>query len=149
MACNNRLRPAKLVWWKIRRGVQRDSGCPVFAERARYGGDLFDSSLAIKQQVEVLDPSGRFLIYEDCCRPEPEQDWLLDIRLYAAPFAADRTSMLLQELGLHQHNLREHLKLVLCSLPVRSGLPKLQRLLNPDDDEAALDLKILAVLARG
>ena len=139
---------SRVVWWEDPQGEFSETLDALFLQNVQIVRRSLTPSLAIKQQVEVLDPSGRFLIYEDCCRPEPEQDWLLDIRLYAAPFAADRTSMLLQELGLHQHSLREHLKARAVFFASKERTAKLQRLLNPDDDEAALDLKILAVLAR-
>ena len=41
--------------------------------------------------------------------PDYENDWLLDIRLYSRSFRADRASILLQELGLANQHLRQHL----------------------------------------
>lgn len=105
-------------------------------------------ALALKRQIEVLEPTGRFVIYEDSLAPEPERDWLLDIRLYAAPFAADATSMLVQDLGLRHQHLREHLKGRGRFLASRERLERLQRWVHPDDLEPDLDLKMLAVAVR-
>lgn len=105
-------------------------------------------ALVLKRQIELDAPQQAFLVYEEGQKPEPEQDWLLDIRLYAEPFAADRPSMLLQELGLRQHSLRDHLRERSKFFAAKDRTAKLQRLVAPDDDAAALDLKILAVLAK-
>ena len=98
---------SRVVWWDDPQG---EFGEILDSLALRFCVGSLIPALAIKQQVELLNPAGRFLIYEYTIPPEPEQDWLLDIRLYAVPFAADRTSMLLQELGLRQHSLRDHLK---------------------------------------
>ena len=139
---------SRVVWWEDPLGEFSEILEALTLQNVQLLRRSATPALAIKQQVELLNPSGLFLIYEDSHRPEPEQDWLLDIRLYAAPFAADRTSMLLQELGLRQQSLREHLKLRSAFFASKDRVTKIQRLLNPDDDEAALDLKILAVLAK-
>ncbi|WP_237754785.1 BREX-1 system phosphatase PglZ type A [Pseudomonas aeruginosa] len=139
---------SRVVWWEDPQGEFSETLDTLSLENVQIVRRSVMPALAIKQQIELLNPVGHFLIYEDNARPEPEQDWLLDIRLYAAPFAADRTSMLLQELGLRQQTLREHLKLRSAFFASKDRVTKLQRLLNPEDDEASLDLKILAVLAK-
>ncbi len=66
-------------------------------------------ALAAKVRLEQEDPTGRYLLYAPFEPPEPENDWLLDMRLYSASFSADRASMLLSDLGLTQQSLRQHL----------------------------------------
>ncbi|GAB0075691.1 BREX-1 system phosphatase PglZ type A [Pseudomonas marginalis] len=139
---------SRVVWWEDPQGEFSETLDALTLQDVQILRRSVTPALAIKQQVEVLDPAGLFLIYEDSICPEPEQDWLLDIRLYAAPFAADRTSMLLQELGLRQHSLREHLKMRSAFFASKERVTRIHRLLSPDDDEAALDLKILAVLVK-
>ena len=139
---------SRVVWWEDPQGEFSETLEALTLQDVQILRRSATPALAIKQQVEVLDPAGLFLIYEDSICPEPEQDWLLDIRLYAAPFAADRTSMLLQELGLRQHSLREHLKVRSAFFASKERVTRIHRLLSPDDDEAALDLKILAVLVK-
>ena len=65
--------------------------------------------LALKNIIEIEQPDQSFLLYEKGPRPDPEKDWLLDIRFYAEPFAADRSTMILRELGLMQQSLRDHI----------------------------------------
>ena len=52
-------------------------------------------ALAVKVRLEQEDPTGRYLLYAPFDPPAPDQDWLLDMRLYSASFSADRASMLL------------------------------------------------------
>lgn len=105
-------------------------------------------ALALKRRVELIEPGQAFVIYDDGPAPEPTRDWLLDIRRYAAPFSADATSMLVQDLGLRHQQMREHLKLRARFLSSKLRLERLQRWVLPDDLEAELDLKMLAIAVR-
>lgn len=68
-----------------------------------------DGALEVKLRLERDDPSSRYLLYSPAEEPEYENDWLLDIRLYSRSFRADRPSIILDELGLKNHHLRQHL----------------------------------------
>ena len=80
--------------------------------------------------------------------PEPDKDWLLDMRLYSASFSADRASMLLSDLGLTQQSLRQHLVERAKFLASRDRLERLKKLVSPDDNALDIDRKIIAVLAK-
>ncbi|MED5609478.1 BREX-1 system phosphatase PglZ type A [Pseudomonas sp. JH-2] len=139
---------SRVVWWEDPQGEFSELLESLSLQNVQIFRRSKVPALTIKRQIELLSPDGLFLIYEDGLRPEAEADWLLDIRLYAAPFAADRTSMLLQELGLRQHSLREHLKARSAFFASKERVTRIKGLLSPEDDEAVLDLKILAVLAK-
>ena len=103
--------------------------------------------LSAKLRLEQDDPAGKYLVYSQGKMPAAEQDWLLDIRHYSAKFHADVASLWLQELGLVNLSLREHLKSRSKFLSNQERRRKLARLADPDDDEAKIDLKMMAVLA--
>ena len=105
-------------------------------------------ALAVKVRLEQEDPTGRYLLYAPAEPPEPEQDWLLDIRLYSASFRADRASMLLAELGLTQQALRPHLAERARFFASRERLERLKKLVSPDDGALDLDRKLIAVLVK-
>ncbi|MBM3223322.1 MAG: hypothetical protein FJZ47_05910 [Candidatus Tectomicrobia bacterium] len=67
------------------------------------------SLLATKIRMERDEPDSRFLLYAPTEEPDATDDWLLDIRLYSRSFRADRASIILDELGLENHHLRDHL----------------------------------------
>ena len=106
------------------------------------------SALAIKVRLEQEDTTGRYLLYAPFEIPEPNQDWLLDIRLYSQSFRADRASILLTELGLTQQSLRQHLADRAKFFANRERLARLKKLISPDDSALDIDRKIIAVLAR-
>ncbi|WP_395090788.1 BREX-1 system phosphatase PglZ type A [Armatimonas sp.] len=106
-------------------------------------------ALAVKIRLERNDKVGRYLIYAPFAEPAPEEDWLLDIRLYSGIFRADRASMQLAELGLGQNqSLREHLRKRNKFLASKDRLARLGRLVQSTDDATLLDRKMLAVLTR-
>ncbi|MBK1631195.1 hypothetical protein CKO31_10680 [Thiohalocapsa halophila] len=96
------------------------------------------SALEVKVRLEQEDPSGRYVFYAPFEPPAPDQDWLLDIRLYSASFSADRASMLLAELGLSQQSLRQHLADRAKFFVSRERLERLKKLVSPADTEILL-----------
>ena len=105
-------------------------------------------ALEIKIRIETDDPTGRYLLYAPFEEPDPEDDWLLDIRLYSGTFRADRAALLLDELGLSNHHLRGHLEQRRAFFENRERVGKLKALVSPSDLADDLDLKLIAVLVR-
>ena len=104
--------------------------------------------LALKIQLELEDPEGRYLVYSPQPEPEQKDDWLLDVRLYSKTFHADRASILLNELGLNQQSLRPYLTQRKKFFQNQERLNRLKKWVSPGDGEADLDLKMLAVVVR-
>ena len=105
-------------------------------------------TLEAKVTIELEQPDTRFLIYETGDQPTPEQDWLLDIRLYADQFAADRSSMILKELGLHQQSLRNHISSRSKFFASKERMGRISKLIDTNDDETSIDRKIMATVLR-
>ena len=80
--------------------------------------------------------------------PDFDSDWLLDIRLYSRSFRADRASIILDELGLAHQSMRAHITRRRKFFDNKERLQKLELLVSSDDDEQALDRKMLAVVAK-
>lgn len=138
----------RVIWWSDPEGEFED----VLAEWSMDGMELVrlddEPALAIKRRLELETAQGAVLLYEPQPAPEPDQDWLLDVRLYAAAFAADATSMLQQDLGLRSASLRDHLKARARFFASKDRTAKLAALIHPDDRERDIDAKIWVVLAR-
>jgi uncharacterized protein (TIGR02687 family) len=107
-----------------------------------------EPALGVKVRVELENPSGRYLLYAPTPPPAPEEDWLLDMRLYGGAFSADRASMLLADLGLARQALRGHLAARGRFFASRDRLERFAKLVSPDDDADDIDRKIIAVLTR-
>ncbi|BAH77103.1 BREX-1 system phosphatase PglZ type A [Solidesulfovibrio magneticus] len=109
---------------------------------------LDESLLELKIRLETQDRTGKYLLYSPSPEPNPENDWLLDIRLYSRPFHADRASILLNELGLTSQSLRAHLNERKKFFKSQDRLNRLRKLVVAEDKESDLDQKMLAVLTR-
>jgi uncharacterized protein (TIGR02687 family) len=140
---------ARLVFWHdangefgdyVEEGLKGDIAAVQVLDVATVGG------LSAKLRLEQKDRTGKYLVYSQGDMPPADQDWLLDIRLYSAQFHADIASLWLQELGLSRLSLRDHLKARATFLGSQERRKKLGHFVNADDDEAGLDLKMMAVL---
>jgi uncharacterized protein (TIGR02687 family) len=105
-------------------------------------------ALEAKIHIETRQGAGRYLVYAPFEEPEPEKDWLLDIRLYGRAFRADTASILLDDLGLANQAMRAHLAARLKFLRAKERVERLKKWVAPQNREAELDLKMLAVVVR-
>lgn len=137
-----------VIWWSDPEAEFSE----LIADLPFAQGEVIDLrsqlALAIKRRIALEGQGKVFVLYERQPVPEPEDDWLLDIRLYAAPFAADATSMLQQDLGLRSAALRDHLKVRARFFTSKERTAKLAGRIQPDDTARDIDAKIWAVLAR-
>ena len=104
--------------------------------------------LATKIELERNQTDARFLLYAPFPRPDVQDDWLLDIRLYAREFSADRPSLILNTLGLQTISLVGYINDHLDFFNAQARLQQVAKFVQPSDREDALDLKLLAVLSR-
>ena len=105
-----------------------------------------ESVLAVKKRIEIDEPQQSFLLYFSEAEPTPERDWLLDIRLYSEPFFADRSSMLLNELGIPKMSLREHIRQRNAFFGSKKRTASLKKWVSENEDELSLDRKMIAVV---
>lgn len=101
-----------------------------------------------KLRIEREEPEAKFLLYAPTEEPEFEDDILLDIRLYSRSFRADKSTIILDDLGLARQHLRSHLTLRRKFFDNKERLGKLKQLVNADDNELDLDRKMLAVVTK-
>ena len=105
-------------------------------------------AIEAKIRLEREEPNSKFLLYAPTEEPDYENDWLLDIRLYSRSFRADKASILLQELGLVNVNLRTHVSDRRKFFDAKDRLQKIKNLVAPDDAAADLDRKMIAVVTK-
>lgn len=105
-------------------------------------------TLELKIRLELEDTNGTYLLYAPYPEPAPEEDWLLDVRLYSRTFYADKSSILLDDLELELQSLHEHLARRELFFRSQDRLNRLKKWVRPDDREAELDRKMMAVLMR-
>ena len=59
-----------------------------------------NNEFSIKHRVLRLRPDKKFLVYSPINAPKDEENWLLDLNIANYMFSADKTSLILQNLGL-------------------------------------------------
>ena len=143
---NAALASKRVVFWYDPHGEwasEFEAYQPAAAEKLRVEGNEF----SVKARISRAPLEERFLLYLPSAKPPEPDNWLLDLLLAGHEFTADRASLDLQQAGLtlefkelaHQH------KAFFRSPP---RITKLKELLRPNDDETAVRLKMLAVLAK-
>ena len=120
-----------------------ESYAPAGVEKREINGNEF----SLKVEISRADRDQRFLLYVPAAKPAEADNWLLDLLLAGHEFKADRASLDLEEAGLTLEfkDLAQQHKAFFRS-PVRTT--KLKQLLRPNDDERAVRLKMLAILAK-
>ncbi len=106
------------------------------------------STLGVKKQIELDKPEEKFLLYFNANEPAKEDNWLLDIQLYSEQFFPDASSMLLNDLGINQMHLREHIRNRQKFFAAKSRLNALKRLITENETEQSIDQKIISVLVK-
>lgn len=145
---------ARVVWWHDPEGEFEGELDGLRLETCHEAGVSVvrldgASTLAVKVRMLLDEPQGRFLVYQTGPTPDPACDLLLDIRHWAAPFAADRSTLVLRELGLADSlALKPYIASRSSFLRARERQERLARLVERADGPDELDLKMLAVLAR-
>ena len=141
----------RILFWHDQDGEFSDyveSGLPTELDDVTVIRLPETGGLSAKLLLDRQDPDGKYLIYEQGKRLPPEEDWLLDIRAYSEAFHADVASVWLTELGLNALSLRGHLKERSVFMGNKERRRALSNLTTGTDDAAAIDLKMMAVVAR-
>ena len=68
------------------------------------------STFEVKKMLERDQPQQKFLIYAPYAEPEFLKNPLLDIQKYSKQFYADRSAIILSQLGLTRMALKEHIE---------------------------------------
>jgi len=106
-----------------------------------------NNEFSIKHRVLVESPAKKFLIYQPKPKPENKDNWLLDLSLSHFEFNTDASSIILQELGLPQE-YKTFIQQYLDFFSSDNRTAELKVLLEPDDRESKINLKMLAVICQ-
>jgi hypothetical protein len=105
-----------------------------------------NTEFAVKHRILREAPKQRFLLYREGPRPADIDNWLLDVELAHEVFKADQAAIWLAELGLpvsFEDLVRAHQDFFRSARRVE----KLKAVMQKDDAQAALRLRMLAVCA--
>src|SRR5690554_1337252 len=136
----------RLVFWYDPPGHFTDALNELALDGVQLLNMAGQSTFGVKLRLELDEPATPTLLYFPYAEPAPEDDWLLDIKLYSGRFYADQLSMTFNELGLTRHALRDHLARRQAFLGSRKRVEALKRLVTPEMDEDGLDLAMCAAV---
>lgn len=111
-------------------------------KKIRVEGTEFGTKVTIHRDP---DPQACYLLYFPSARPKDADNWLLDLLLQSHEFKADRASLALQEVGL-PYDFREIVMEHVGFYEAPKRMQALRELLTPDEDNASLRLKMMAVI---
>jgi uncharacterized protein (TIGR02687 family) len=101
----------------------------------------------IKYQILSSSKDSKYLIYSDKKEPNIQDNWLLDIQLKSYLFSADRTSMVLKELGIdivYKPFVQNHSEF----FNAKKRIDALKKYCEPNDDDTTLALKMIATIVK-
>src|SRR5271157_4774526 len=137
----------RIIFWSDEGGEFQDILDDLVLENVNIVRLDQTPSLELKIRLELEDLKGKYLLYSPEKSPKPEKDWLLGLRTHSGFFDADFAAMAVRELGLHELSLRDHLRNRRSFLKNKSRFESLKKLIDPNDSETAIDIKMIAVLA--
>jgi uncharacterized protein (TIGR02687 family) len=108
---------------------------------------LDNNEFNIKYSIHSADKDTKFLIYSKKREPEYKNNWLLDLQLKSYIFSADRTSMILNDLGIdiiYKPFIQNHIEF----FSAKSRVEPFAKLLDKGDDEHIMALKMIAALLK-
>ncbi len=108
--------------------------------------EIANNEFGIKRRILRQEPDQRFLLFSDGPEPAMADNWLLDVQLATAVFAADQAAIWLAELGLplqFEPVVREHLDF----FRAKARVDALKMALQPADTQTQIRLRMLAVCA--
>ena len=103
-----------------------------------------NNEFGIKRQILTLQPESKFLIYSPEPAPTDEENWLLDLNIANYLFSADKTSLILQNIGLDV-SFKTFISQFDSFFNASSRLEALKAMLSDHESNDALALKMMAV----
>ena len=65
-----------------------------------------NNSFYIKFLLEKEDTESNYLIYSPSPKPQPRENWILDIEKYSSEFSTDKATVIMRDLGVKDETLR-------------------------------------------
>jgi len=105
--------------------------------------EINNNEFGIKRRLLSLQPDNKFLIYSPTHAPQDEDNWLLDLNIANYMFSADKTSLILQNLGLDV-SFKEFISKFDKFFAAISRLEALKTIITDKESCDTLALKIMA-----
>ena len=106
--------------------------------------EIDNNEFGIKRQLLSLQPNDKFLIYSPNRAPQDKDNWLLDLNIANYMFSADKTSLILQNIGLDV-SFKEFIAKFDKFFNSPTRLEALRAIVSEKESNDTLALKIMAI----
>lgn len=134
-----------LIFWYDDEGKLRDAYDTLEIEAKKL--EVNSNQFGIKYKILSSSKNSKFLIYSTHKEPSYADNWLLDLQLKSYLFSADRVSMVMNELFInpvYKPFVQKHINF----FDAKSRCDALAKLLDPQDDDKQLALKMIASIVK-
>ena len=106
------------------------------------------SSFAVKHRIEKADTFTNYLIYSPLPKPLARDNWLLDILKYSSEFSTDKTTVIMNDLGVKDPSLRDVFKNYIKFFDNKERYKKFASYNIEDFTEEKVDIAVMSVLCK-
>ncbi len=89
-----------IVFWYDDEGQFKDRVAELELVESAKLLTINNNSFYIKYLVEIEEPETNFLIYSSCSKPEPRDNFLIDVLKYSQEFSADAAAVIMRDLKI-------------------------------------------------
>ena len=90
----------RIIFWQDEEREFEDKLDDIHLDNAKLIGLTGSNTFMVKKLLSNDDLSSNYLVYNPLSFEKPDDDWLIDIKLYSEEFRADLISIWMNELGL-------------------------------------------------
>lgn len=94
-----------IVFWYDAEGEFEDDIDELSLDNAKLLKLTENNSFAVKYQLEIVDTENNYLLYAPFERPNPRENYLLDILKYSTEFSTDKTALIMNSLDIDDKGL--------------------------------------------
>ena len=143
---SNKFKEYRIVFWYDNNAEMKDVFEEIQIDEV-IKIEINNNEFSIKYRVMREETNQKFLIYSESLQPTDEENWLLDLNIAFHLFSADKTSLILQDIGLDS-GFRELITSHSDFFKSKSRTDFFSNIINKDDSENELKMKMLITLIR-
>lgn len=137
----------RIIFWHDEDREFEDRLGDIQLDNAKLVSLTGSNMFTVKKLLSHDDMTSDFLVYDSRPNREPEEDWLLDVKLYSEEFRADLISIWMNEMGLPDtQSMRKQIKRYRKFFNAKDRRSKAAAMMKTSATPARLSLAVMASL---
>lgn len=141
-------RKRNIIFWYDGEGEFVDDIDELELDNAKILKLADNNAFYIKYLLEKKDTKSHYLVYSPSAKPNPRDNWLLDIVKYSMEFSTDKAVLIMRDLAVKDPSLRNIFKKYLKFFDNKERYRKFASYKLDDYTEEKVDIAVLSVLCR-